>query len=503
MSDDLCPSVGSSVDSTLFNENEEITEKETTDEGAAAAWVPPENERDQISKHEEAPQKGDPYVGFPSRMNLLQLKQKIERQRLTLSDVKDYQTNAMLLSEMKKIRQLSFSDGAVVKTSGMGSLHVQGSGMGDHDSYSKLALREEETIWHTPNREDKNDCTKGGSIIEQLLMSSDFRSSLSSKGAHGEPLSDSFTVSLDSGPNGGRPNKLSSGDDTTKMNSPDCNVHVEADGVEKTQNFLYSIRSVGDLASPSSGEFDVSDGVPLGSEGSQCGEASRGREATQCGETSQGREASRGREATQCGEVSQGRHPCKGMGISRIDSQYFTGELIGEGNGGESLPDGALPQRGKDAGGSANHPIVTKRHSRGEKTDHDLVEVVIRLSKLKIEERFKKKLHPFDEFCLSICVPISYDGGSDGMEEEQRARSASVNDLITCRMRSMDEEMDMPFLERIDMEGEKSTQKVTNVANMEITQKVTNAANVECTQKGGIKERPMDRTLPSRTIIFA
>ncbi|EUD68172.1 hypothetical protein C922_01190 [Plasmodium inui San Antonio 1] len=428
--------------STHLEENAKITEKETTDEGAAAVSVPPENERDPISKHEEPPQKGDPYAGFPSRMNLLQLKQKIERQRLTLSDVKDYQTSTMLLSEVKKIRQLSFSDGAVVKISAKGSLHAEGSGTGDNNSHSKLALREEATIWHTPNEEDKNDCTKGGGIIEQLLMSSDFRSSLSSKGAQGEPLGDSFTVALDSETNGGKhsgggPNKLNSGDDATKLSSPDCNVHAEANGVDKTKDFLYSIRSVGDLASPSSGEFDVSDGVPLGSEGSQCGEASQGREASQGKDTRQYRNAR------------------NGMRISRIDSQYFTGELIREGNSGETLLDGSWPQRGKDAEGSANHPIVIRSHSRGEKRDDELVEVVIRLSRLKIEETFKKKLQFFDKFCLSICVPISYEGQSDGMGEEQRGGSASLNDLSTCRMRSKDEQLDLSNLERIAMKGEK------------------------------------------------
>ncbi|ANQ08721.1 Uncharacterized protein PCOAH_00031270 [Plasmodium coatneyi] len=394
--------------STHLEENAEITEKGRTDEGAVVAWIHPQDGRDQISKKEDVPQKGDPYAGFPSRMNLLQLKQKIERQRLALSDVKDYQTNSMLLSEVKKIRQLSFSDGAVVKV----------SGMHDHGSHSKLALREEATIWHTPNGEDKNDFTKGGSIIEQLLMSSDFRSSLSSKGAQGEPLGDSFTVSLDSGPNGSRPNKLS-GEGTTKLNSPDGNVHAEVDGVEKTKNVLHSICSVGELGSPSSGHFDVS----------------------------------------QCGEVSQCRNSNNSMGISRIDSQYFTGELIGESNGGESLPDGTLLQREKDTGRSANYPIGTMKHSRSEQTDHQLVDVIIRLSKLQIEERFKKKLQFFNDFCLSICVPISYEGGSHVVGEEQRGRSASVNDLSRSVMTPMDEELDMPNLERIAMEGEKKDNK--------------------------------------------
>ncbi|KJP88813.1 hypothetical protein AK88_01503 [Plasmodium fragile] len=405
-----------------LQESAEITEKERADEDAVVAWVPPVNERDQISKNEEPPQKGDPYAGFPSRMNLLQLKQKIERQRLTLSDVKDYQTNTMLLSEVKKIRQLSFSDGAVVK--------IRGMGMGDHESHSKLTLREEATMWQTPNGEHKNEGTKGGGIIEQLLMSSDFRSSVSSKGAQGDPLDDSFTtVALDNGPKGDRPNKVSSGDDNTKLSSPDCNVHVEANGVEKTKNSLYSVPSVGDLASPSSGQLHVSDGVSLTHEGSQRGEGS------------------------QCEEASEG------MGISRIYSQYFTGEIIEEGKDGESLPDGASSQGGKDAEGTNNHPIVTEEHSLGEQTDHDLVDVVIRLSKLKIEERYKNKLQLFNDFCLSICVPISYEGGSDRVGEEQRGQSASVNDLSACKMEAMDGELDMPNLDRIIMEGEKKYTK--------------------------------------------
>ncbi|CAG9475129.1 unnamed protein product [Plasmodium vivax] len=404
--------------STHLEENTHTAENETTEEGAAA-WAPPENEGGQISKPEEPPQKGDPYAGLPSRMNLLQLKQKIERQRLTLSDVKGYQTNAMLLSEVKKIRQLSFSGGVVVKSGEMGD-HEGGGGMGenegggemgdlergnrtgDQDPHSKLPPREEATTWRTPNIEEQNGCTKGGGIIEQLLMSSDFRSSLSSKGAQGEPLGESFAVALS-----GASNKLS---------SPDRDVDEEADGVGKTKQFLYSTGSVGDVAPPSSGELGAS-------------------------EVSQRREASPCRSTSQC------------VGISRIDSQYFTGEPLGGGNSGESLPDGAHPQRGKGAKGSSNHSLVTNRHSKGNQTDRQPVEVTIRLSKVKVEERFKKKLQFYDHFCLSICVPTSYEGGSNRVGEEARRRSVSANDTTTCRVQPMGDELDLPILERTPMEG--------------------------------------------------